>query len=240
MLKAKTCGNMSQTAGLFKSLWVCVWWAGGTYPSACPSHWGFGSQTCISSGTWVPWSIGQAPLSTPECEIPVSSGMVGLGSDSLWERGEGGRLNRVSGGCSPETGVGLLHSGKRMGHGALWLRALPGYPGNIRCLGILVSNLLRQSMLSESSYYSGSHLEMCPPSQPWGHGATSGDIFVSLPRRRDWGGELGCYWYLVARTFYNAQGSPPQQRTIWPQMSVLSQMRHRVLWWTNFLSLRRS
>lgn len=43
------------------------------------------------------------------------------------------------------------------------------------------------------------------------------------------GGELGCYWYLVARTFYNAQGSPPQQRTIWPQMSVLSQMRHRVL-----------
>ena len=49
----------------------------------------------------MPWSIGHALLSTPEYEIPISSGMVGLGSDSLWERVEGSRLIRVSGAAAP-------------------------------------------------------------------------------------------------------------------------------------------
>lgn len=73
-------------------------WGGGSYPPACPSHWRFLSQNAFP---WVPEWPGQDPLSTLQYEIPVSSRTVGLGSDLLWERGEGSRLSRISEAAAP-------------------------------------------------------------------------------------------------------------------------------------------
>lgn len=98
-----------------------------------------------------------------------------LGSDSLWQRGEGSECSRVSEAISCSTPQALVFSSQRSECGICHIlvvtghsdnSSLPWYPWEHPVLGTLSCVKPPQGLLSESSYCSGSQLEAFCSSLP--------------------------------------------------------------------------
>lgn len=176
-LEAGTLGTWVKLLSYLGATWV--WRGKGAYLLLCCSHLGFWSQMFVSCDTWVSWSLCWAQLSTPEYEIPVSSGVVELNPGFWLAVGKGSQRQLLH-----ITGIVLLQSVKWVWYLAhTWAQGtvtLLWYSWEHPVLGTLSCVKPSQGMWSESSNCSGSQLgAFCFSSpalpRPWGHLAVSGE-----------------------------------------------------------------